>query len=813
MNTMTSNSLTPQHQRELESSALTDADILALRVFSANAPTAKRLTGYSLEGMLIPYLDPWGAPYIGHNSGPFHRLKPTPGTWEDCPKYLTPKGVGHRPYFPQNFDWPAFLKQKKRGLVILTEGEKTAAALCAAGYPTIGLCGISGWRDRSERLESPADSPATMQEDLDLAPAQLDTSRPIPELKEVVELLGESQEFLIMFDSDITHNYLIRNAAKNLAVWLNETGCDTSLVILPTEADGSKNGADDMIARHGKESIDLLIKHRFAALRNNPKDDEWELNIPSEKNLRHRVIMVQAALMRSWAYRPGYAWYQWNGKKWDFADDGQGTYLDAAVYALHEENDWAAPTNSLMNTLCRHLKAKSVVADKYWDQTQIVPFQNGVLDISTNVFRSHTSNDWNTKILTYSYNPEATAPTWNNFISCCLGEDPEAVRLVQALFRWALTPKGTGKLKLEICWDLFGRPGTGKGTTLETLRNLVGRDNAGTFKTSQLGNPNYLAQLKDKLCSISSDDSGHLEDVGQFGELVSNEPVGIKLLYQNATFTSLNTFFIRAYNDFVSTTGNNNSALDRRIVAMSFEHQPQERDVYLQEKLNAELSGVFNWAWSVTEEEMIDRVRRAGDVKAVAKASSERFEANNPVISFLKDLLPNGHPRAKPREIYKQYSEWSRENGRMALNSRQFGIKLEHFGAQRTGKIMGFFYWAIPSMEDMDVMAHLRLGNTTPTTVPTNQPVPTPTTNLVPVGQPRIEAVYSDDQLNIKRVHIWVFEPLVKQWEAFIKKCGFSLKGIHRTGKLVRITVGRVTPNNFPTIGNQNANYAPMIST
>ncbi len=798
-----SNFLSSHHQDELKASSLTRADITALKVFSGNAPTSKRLTGYSIDGLLIPYFDPWGVPYIGHNGGDFYRLKPIPNDDidDDAPKYLTPKGVGNRPYYPQNFDWPGFLKAKKKSPIIITEGEKTAAALCSAGYPAIGLCGVFGWRDKAERNEDKSNSVAQVVEDDALKPEQLESSRPLPELEELLKTFGE-RDFIITYDSDLSRNYMVRHAALKLAIWLKEQGSDSKLCLLPTDADGRKNGADDLITRHGKAAIDLLIKNAEPAMIR--KNDEWKLNIPKEPDLRVRAIMCQAAFMRSWSYRPGYGWCHWTGKRWEVRDDGQGTYLDAAIYEFLDANEWYTQTNGVMNGLCRHLKAKSVVADG-WDQAQIVPFQNGVLDISTGTFRDHCPDDRNTKVLTYSYEPQATAPSWHKFLSEALGGDLKAIELVQAFFRWALTPKGNGKLKLEVCWDLFGKPGTGKGTTLETLRNLVGRDNSGTFKTSQLTNPNYLAHLKDKLCSISSDDSGHLEDVGLFGELISNEPVGIKLLYQNATFTSLNTFFVRAYNDFVTTTGNNNSALDRRIVAMSFDYQPPVRDPYLQERLNSELSGVFNWAWSISETEMLDRVRGAGEIAAVAKASTERFEANNPVFSFLAESYPDGDSRIKPRDLYKQYGDWSRDNGITPLNSRNFSTKLEQFGGHRTGKIGGFFFWIVPVMDEVNILSHLRLGNIKP--APTAPIAP----EMVPVGTPRIEAIYAPDQ-TIRRVYVWVSAAIVPQWEAFVKKCGFSLIGINKTGELMRLSIGKVTHKTLHMLERQNAHFAPEIS-
>lgn len=805
--------LSPQHIAELQTSALTPVDIDKLKMWSGNKEAAKRLTGYSIDGLLIPYFDPFGVPLIGNGGGDYYRIKPnySPGIEGDKPKYLSPKGVGNRLYYPQNFDWPRYFEHKKRQSVIIVEGEKTAAALCAAGYPAVGLIGVSGWRDKASRTNDRSETPAPMVEDDAISPTQLDESRPIPEMEELISLLGDGSTIIIMFDSDISQKFLVRLAAKKLAIWLNDQGCIPMLCILPNEIDGTKNGADDLIYRHGRSSIEVCLKNSFRALR--WKDGTPELNIPEKPDLKFQATLATAAFMQRWAYRAGYGWYKWNGSRWTPTDDGLGTYLDKDIISFFDAQEWRNQTNGVLNGITRHLKAQLSTPDHLWQKTNYVCFQNGVLELNSQTFRAHLPTDYNINLLTYDYDPTATAPNWLNFISQALGADQLAINLVQALFQWALTPKTEGKLKLEICWDLYGRPGTGKGTTLETLRNLVGRKNVGTFKTGQLNNPNYLASLKDKTCSISADDSGHLDDVGQFAEIITNESVNVKLLYQNPISCTLNTFLIRAYNDFPTTTGSNNSALDRRLLAMSFDHQPQTRDVYLQDRLNSELPGIFNWAYAINETEMIQRVQNAGSVAAVAKASIERFTANNPVITFLEEEFPNGNPRAKPREVYQQYAAWSRDTGRIPLNQRQFGIKMEAFGCHRTGKLDGIYFWVIPAIECFDALAHLKLNNTSPSPVATPPPAPQPDQAILiepqPIGQPRIEVEYTPDKKEIKKVLVWVLPALAKEWQFFVARCGFTLMNTAKTGQLIRLSIGRVTAETLTMLQNQNPHYAP----
>jgi putative DNA primase/helicase len=800
------NQVSAAHTAELRLSALSDSDISALKIFTCNSPTAKRLTGYSLDGMLIPYFDPYGVPYVGFNGSDYHRLKPTPlgdSDHSDYPKYLSAKGVGNRPYFPQNFDWPKFISTRNKQPIIITEGEKTAAALCAAGYPAIGLAGVYAWRDKRSRIDNPSELPAQMAEDTELQPEELPLSLPVPELTEVLETLGP-RKYIICFDSDLTQNFMVQQAAKSLAEWLHEKECEPLICLLPAEVNGQKNGADDLIYRHGKSAIDMLLGKAWPALRWGKDGESKVLNLPKESDLKSKAVLAQAAFTRRWAYRPGFGWYKWDGKKWAGADDAQGTYLDKDLIDLADANGWLGQSMALLNGLTRHLKAQLMIGENFWNRSNLIPFQNGVLEGIGNVFRAFSPADYNTRCLTYDYEPVAQSPIWNSFIAQALGDDPDAIELVRSFFRWAITPKSEGKLKLEVCWDLYGKPGTGKGTVLETLQNLLGRDNTGTFDSEMLANPNCLAQMKDKPCSISFDDSGHLSNVGTFAKLISNEPVGIKLLYQNMIFTSLNTFFIRAYNDFVSTTGGNNSALDRRIVAMRFGHKPKVVDLDLQEKLNGELAGIFNWVWGIGESEMFSRIKNAGSVDAVARASTERYEANNPVFTFLTDIFPNGDAKIKPSDLYKSYSDWCKDSGRHAMNQREFNRKIEYLGCWQTSKSMGHQWWVIPVLDNQSILDNLGIKSKQQDDSPVIKEA-----DVIDVNQPRFELkTPSNNSWPVLRV--FVLPELADTWEKYLYRAGFEIVRVKNGTPLTRISCGNVRDETLAKLRGQNARSEPV---
>jgi putative DNA primase/helicase len=701
--------LSKKHYAELLNSGLSDRDIIDCGFRTVdNKKECKRLTGYEMTGLVIPYFTAKGQPATRRSGASFYRIKPDWVVLDDSkepPKYLSPKDEGNRPYFAPTYKYWKKALQSSKIPFHLTEGEKTAAKLGACGFATIGLSGVTAFLDKSRRNEYAEESALFLVEDNEdrgTESSQLETSRVLPEL----EFLGDENMWMgrtvyITFDSDIIYKHQVKSAMKGLATWLKSMGAYPYLVLLPTEINRDKNGADDFLFRHGVEAYQKLIHSAEPALKYEKK--KVSLNLPDDPGLYQKASLLWGVLKEHWRYRPGVGWHQWTGKCWSLTDDGAETYIDDDIYQFMAANGWKIQTNASLANLLRHMKAKLMV--KEWNPKHKIAFQNGVLDIQTREFQlGHRREDFITVQIPYPYSPGADCRKWKRFLLEALKGDRKAFRLVQALFLWALLPKSDGKLDLEIGWDLYGLGGTGKGTVLETLKNLVGKHNCGHFTSKSIGNPNMLAGLIDKRVSISPDDNGHMEEFGLYGSIISNETVPVKFLYKNIGSTTLNTFMVRAYNNVISTPSGA-KGLDRRIIAMTFNAQPETIDTGLQDKIDAELSGIFNWAFSLSRTEMKRRILWAGEVDAVKQASEEIFLANNSAFVFLQETYPDGAQSVRSRDLYHQYAEWMKDTPSARLSSHKFSRLIQTFGCkQHTTKINGYFPFDIPALGKVNII-------------------------------------------------------------------------------------------------------------
>ncbi len=712
--------LNSKHQDELKGSGLTNLSNLAY--FSGDRAWVKEHIGYNLEGLIIPYLDPEGKPYKCSDGKDFYRIKPEWGklTGDDKPKYLSRKNEGNRPYFPQSIDWRSVFNSR-RIPIYFVEGEKKADRMAQAGYATIGLTGVHGWLDSCPRPDEEG----------------LDTSRVIPELRTLSELdIFKGRQVPIVFDSDIMQKWQVRNALKALATWIEEMRGDPSIVLLPTEPDRQKNGADDFIVRHGEAAFAELVYHAVPAFYRD-RNSKRIFNLPTEPMFVVKAALAESVLKDRWRYRPNFGWYRWQGSHWALCEDGRDTQVAIDIDKTMDANGWGHQGKGAMQDLLCKLRSTLCEIDG-WNPPSSIAFSNGVLEITTHKFTPHSCENLITSVLPYQYAPGLTCHKWLEFLRQALGGDAQAIALVQAFFRWALTPKAPGKLAIECAFDSFGEPGAGKGTVLETLRNMVGRENAGTFRGKYLSNPNVAAAMLDKKVSICSDSTGAIDDPGLYNEIVSNEPVAVKFLYKNIINTTLNTFLVRAYNS-VPPTPFGSQGLDRRIVALAFNHQPQVKDMDLQQKINAELSGIFNWAWGISEAEMVKRIATAGEIQAVKEASIQRFEENNPWFVFLLKTFETGAV-IHPKTLYQKYESWSEEHGECHLSYKKFIQAIKPFGVrQKETKIAGYWDYVIPAMKDFDIMAHLGINQGEHKSIdnsPSNSPQLPPNPPQLPCNSP-----------------------------------------------------------------------------
>ena len=632
---------------------------------------AFKLTGHRYSGWVVLYTDPKGKPYT-HNGKPFYRLKPDAGQITEG-KYRTISGAGNRPYFSPFLNKKHFYDFKD---LLITEGEKKADSCTIHGIPTIGLAGVWSWKDgRSGGM--------------------------LPELEEIK---WRGRNVFIGFDSDVVLKVQVKKALEALCNALTEKGANVRVVTLPMDLDGSKNGADDFLVKYGREAfLQLLGKARDS----HEKGKFIWKDEPTKSH--HTAVTASIVFKNTYALRPAMGLYKWVGTKWEHL--AKRKPKDAITTPLHtwlDHQNWENRTNHHLASVTSEILAR--IEQEEWDSKHLMSFKNGTFNINNQSFnKSHNRKDFLTHSFDFNFSEDAKCPTWIKFLNESFSNDQEKIELLKAAFKWTIFPKDNSRAFLmELIFDLYGRRGSGKSTTLEVLQAVAGKSH-GVIKPSTL-KPTELFSLVGKKIAIDSDSSGHISDAGKLDKIISNEEVLVKQLFFNETFERLGVVIWRAFNDNPTVSGGGVEGLGRRMVTFKFDKTAANPDPHLKNKLLAEIEGIFQWCWSMDDNKMFDVLRNRGNIASITEATIENLLDTQPALQFIYEFAGDSEQRYKASEIYSKYCDWCNDSGKHKMTSTNFGKelgKMEGFVKKR--KIGSIFYF-ISEFKKINLAEHFGIS-------------------------------------------------------------------------------------------------------
>lgn len=156
--------------------------------------------------------------------------------YDGDPKYGSPVGVPPSVYFSVGVDWGA-IKGDPTAPIVFTEGEISSLVACTYGLNCLGLPGVWAFGSKKAGFSFPL---------------------------ELADWGWKGREVTIVYDSDASQKAGVRAAMFVLAGELRKRGARVTFKTLPQEPDGSKNGLDDYLLRHGRKAFDAIPDERFA---------------------------------------------------------------------------------------------------------------------------------------------------------------------------------------------------------------------------------------------------------------------------------------------------------------------------------------------------------------------------------------------------------------------------------------------------------------------------------------------------------------------------------------------------------------------
>ncbi|MDI6616488.1 MAG: phage/plasmid primase, P4 family, partial [Syntrophaceae bacterium] len=312
------------------------------------------------------------------------------------------------------------------------------------------------------------------------------------------------------------------------------------------------------------------------------------------------------------------------------------------------------------------------------EQLNYLTMQNGIYEIEQEQLLSHTSQIFTTNLLPFDYDPRASCPRFLQFLDEIFEGELEKIHFVQEAVGYIFHKS----IPTPAVFFLIGNGSNGKSVFINTISSLVGKENTSNISFNLLSDETYILELYQKMINISGE-TPHAKMINTdvikavtAGDWVT----GRELYKQPMKFRPYAKSFLAMNNP--PTIKDTSHGMLRRIWIITFprKFEDHEMDRQLEEKLAAELSGIFNWA--------LDGYRRLrGNDFALNECDSMKMEKNIYRISidsareFIGENLDHSidqNNRIKLSTLYDQYRNWSMSQGSKDLkNKNEFRRTLE----------------------------------------------------------------------------------------------------------------------------------------
>lgn len=325
--------------------------------------------------------------------------------------------------------------------------------------------------------------------------------------------------------------------------------------------------------------------------------------------------------------------------------------------------------------------------------TNLVIFDNGMLDLTTGQLHPHDKRLFTTNLLPYSWNPTATCPQWLYFLNDIFDGDRERSALLQEWMGYLMTRD----YSYQKIMFMLGGPRCGKGTIGRVIRHLIGAQNFSGGSLSSLAADSFLDGVSEKTAVFIGDAAKRVaprivnEVIERLKTISGNDEVSWHRMYHGAVSRALPARFTMAANN-VPSLFDDSGALASRLLLITFDKSYLgKEDLTLGDRLLSEVSGIA--AWALQGWQRLQQHGRFTEPAASVEEMQYIQENYSPLSRFIQEeCLTDPSLKITSEDLYNVYRAWCVRDGEDLMKQRTFVSAFKdatrgkgiHYGTHRT---------------------------------------------------------------------------------------------------------------------------------